>query len=315
MEQEQVGLVKASWADLRPDARTLAQQFYENLFEIDPALRVLFGQELDAQQGKLVDMLEQIVGGLQLPDALHPQLLALGQRHVGYGVVDSDYHAVANALLAAIEASLSSKFTPALRQAWSSAFHFIAAAMKEGAATADPPTPGQLNPRERLLVQGSWRFLQAKRGRLARMFYGALFAREPSLRTLFADDMTGQRGRFLAAIDLAVQGLDDLTELGPTVAELGRRHVGYGVREHDYELVAQALIVALQRCLGETFTPELQSAWVEAYGLLAQMMLDGSQSGGGRRARRRESKRAAPIKSEHNADHGDQGSDMLRSRS
>lgn len=317
MEQEQLEMVEASWTTLRPRSDALARHFYASLFEADPALRVLFEPDLAAQQQKLVDMLQVVVEGLRAPSELASQLAALGARHLQYGVVDSDYHAVANAFMAAIEALLGPHFTVEMRLAWTAAFRLIATGMKAGAAAADAELAsdagaGPVSVRQRKLVQGSWRLLQGKTARLARMFYGALFAREPSMRTLFADDMTSQRGRFLAAIDVAVTGLDDISTLRPVVAELGQRHIGYGVRESDYEVVAQALIAALQRCLGDIFTPELRSAWIETYGMLAQMMLDGGAAGRGGRASKARAPRAAAA---HDEDGGKDGSELSQSGS
>lgn len=278
MDARQIEVVNRTWVQLRADADAFSVLFYRRLFENDPALRVLFPENLTEQRGKLVDMLQAVVDRVRDPDTLYAILFDLGARHVGYGVVESDYHAVANALLEAIEAQLGAAFSAEVREAWSQAFRVLAQAMLDGARSV-PEERAVLTPRQRRLVQGSWNLLRAKAGMLSRMFYGGLFERDPSLRTLFAADTTIQRGRFVSSLSFAINGLDNLEELRPVVEALGRRHVGYGVRPSDYDVAACALLSAVARCLGSWFTPELQSAWTETYGVLARMMQDGSMLG------------------------------------
>jgi hemoglobin-like flavoprotein len=63
-----------------------------------------------------------------------------------------------------------------------------------------------------------------------------------------------------------------LEELVPAVQDLGVRHVGYGVKDKDYDTVGEALIWTLQQGLGEGFTPEVQEAWIAVYGVLSDTM-------------------------------------------
>jgi hemoglobin-like flavoprotein len=50
--------------------------------------------------------------------------------------------------------------------------------------------------------------------------------------------------------------------------------VDYGVRAEHYAPVGQALIWTLQQGLGPDFTPEVQEAWLAAYGVLSSTMID-----------------------------------------
>ena len=56
------------------------------------------------------------------------------------------------------------------------------------------------------------------------------------------------------------------------IEDLGRRHVGYGVKDEHYDTVGQALLWTLATGLGDAFTPETEQAWTEAYTLLATVM-------------------------------------------
>jgi nitric oxide dioxygenase len=50
------------------------------------------------------------------------------------------------------------------------------------------------------------------------------------------------------------------------------RHAGYGVTAAHYDTVATALLWTLGQGLGDAFTPEVETAWVAAYTLLATTM-------------------------------------------
>ena len=73
-------------------------------------------------------------------------------------------------------------------------------------------------------------------------------------------------------IGLAVNSLDRMEQLLPVVRSLGTRHVGYGVRDKDYDTVGEALPWTLQKGLGEAFTPDVEAAWSNVYATLASTM-------------------------------------------
>ena len=64
----------------------------------------------------------------------------------------------------------------------------------------------------------------------------------------------------------------------PVIEALGRRHVGYGVRDRHYLTVAEALLWTLEQGLGAAFTEETKQAWIDAYGLLATTMQNGAKA-------------------------------------
>lgn len=111
----------------------------------------------------------------------------------------------------------------------------------------------------------------------AELFYARLFEIDPNLKRLFKKDMKEQGRMLMAMIGGAVRGLDNPAPLIPVLKDLGARHVGYGVEEHHYDTVGEALIWTLQKGLGEAFTDELCDAWVAAYQLLASVMQQGAR--------------------------------------
>ena len=104
------------------------------------------------------------------------------------------------------------------------------------------------------------------------MMYLRLFEIEPSLKPLFKGDIKRQGEMLMTAIGLAIQSLDQPDKVKATVQELGKRHAGYGVQPSYYNIFGAALMWALEQVIGPDFTPEVRTAWGEAYAILAQSM-------------------------------------------
>ena len=122
------------------------------------------------------------------------------------------------------------------------------------------------------LVMNSWTKVMPIADEAAGMFYGKLFELDPSLKDLFKGDMKSQGQKLMVMINTAVNSLDRLDDVVPAVEALGERHVGYGVKDEDYDTVGEALIWTLATGLGDAFTDEVKSAWVDVYTLLADTM-------------------------------------------
>jgi hemoglobin-like flavoprotein len=130
-------------------------------------------------------------------------------------------------------------------------------------------TPDQIR-----LVQESFRDVFPIRLAAAALFYERLFAIDASLHALFpATDMAKQGAKLMASLALVVHGLDRAETMLPTVRELARRHVAYGVKEHHYPIIGQVFIETLAAGLGTAFTPEVREAWQAAFALLSSVMI------------------------------------------
>ena len=108
---------------------------------------------------------------------------------------------------------------------------------------------------------------------VGRTFYERLFETNPEIRMLFKGDIESQGEQLMDMIGAAVAGLDNLETLIPVVQQLGARHRKYGVQVSHYGAVAEALIWTLEQGLAEAFTPEIRTAWVNVYGVLAETMI------------------------------------------
>lgn len=122
------------------------------------------------------------------------------------------------------------------------------------------------------LVRTSYAKVVPIAGTAATLFFSRLFKLDPELEPLFKSDLTEQGVKLIKMIGMAVKGLDSLDSLSLMVGAIGVRHVGYGVKDSDYDTVGDALIWTLEQGLGDEFTPELKDAWVQAYAILAGAM-------------------------------------------
>lgn len=129
---------------------------------------------------------------------------------------------------------------------------------------------------EIIIVQGTFAQVAPIAEVMAELFYGRLFEIDPTLKPMFHGDMEEQGLKLMRMLAVAVKGLDRLHEILPAVREMGRRHAGYGVRDEHYDTVASALLWTLGKGLADEFTPEVKSAWVSVYTLLADAMKSGA---------------------------------------
>ena len=80
----------------------------------------------------------------------------------------------------------------------------------------------------------------------------------------------------MKTINIAVEALNDVEPLVPTLKQMGADHAGYGVKDRDYNVVGAALLWTLEQGLGDAFTDEVRNAWGAVYELLASVMKQGA---------------------------------------
>ena len=133
MHASTIILVQESWDKVLPIADQAAQLFYKRLFELDPSLRPMFSSDMTEQRKKLMQMITVAVRGLTRLHELVPAVEALGARHGGYGVMESHYATVAEALLWTLEQGLGAAFTDEVKAAWTETYVTLATVMQRGA--------------------------------------------------------------------------------------------------------------------------------------------------------------------------------------
>jgi hemoglobin-like flavoprotein len=136
MTSQQIALVQSSFQKVQPILGPATMTFYDRLFELDPSLRRLFRSPREEQALKLGQALTIVVTSLDRPDQIRGAVEALGRRRVGYGVRDGHYTTVGLALLWTLEQGLGDAFTPEVRDAWSTAYGWLAFTMQRAAAAS-----------------------------------------------------------------------------------------------------------------------------------------------------------------------------------
>ncbi len=122
------------------------------------------------------------------------------------------------------------------------------------------------------LIRESFAAVEAKAEELSQYFYGVLFSVSPDARALFPITMATQRNRLLRALVYVVQMVDRPDELATFLGQLGRDHRKFDVLGRHYDAVGVALIAALKRFSKDDWTPEVEDAWVTAYGVISTSM-------------------------------------------
>jgi hemoglobin-like flavoprotein len=109
-------------------------------------------------------------------------------------------------------------------------------------------------------------------------FYSRLFETAPAVVPLFArTDLQRQKAMLLHTLVLLRKSLRNLDAIVPTLHELGARHVAYGAQPEHYPVVGQVLIASMAAIAGPAWLPKYESAWGEAFGVVAGAMIAGAE--------------------------------------
>jgi hemoglobin-like flavoprotein len=110
-------------------------------------------------------------------------------------------------------------------------------------------------------------------------FYIRLFDTAPAVVPLFAaTDMQHQKTKLLSTLVLVRNSLRDLNAIVPNLRKLGARHIAYGAQPEHYSVVGETLIAAMATIAGTAWLPEHESAWRDAFAVVAAAMLDGAKA-------------------------------------
>jgi hemoglobin-like flavoprotein len=118
----QINLVQESFAKVAPISEQAATLFYDRLFEVAPAVKVMFPADMTEQRKKLMATLAVVVNGLSSLESVLPAASALAKRHVSYGARPEHYPVVGGALLWTLEKGLGEAWTADVADAWTAAY-------------------------------------------------------------------------------------------------------------------------------------------------------------------------------------------------
>ncbi|HET6337576.1 MAG TPA: globin domain-containing protein [Polyangiales bacterium] len=128
------------------------------------------------------------------------------------------------------------------------------------------------------LLRASFDLAVTNQPELTARFYEILFERYPQVKPLFGRNSNANQANMLQGALVAVMDhLDDATWLADTLTAMGKKHVDYGVTDEMFDWVGASLLAALAEAAGDRWTPEVEAAWIEAYGAIAGLMQQGAR--------------------------------------
>ncbi|MEM8604882.1 MAG: globin family protein, partial [Cyanobacteria bacterium P01_H01_bin.121] len=127
------------------------------------------------------------------------------------------------------------------------------------------------------LLEQSFEQVKPQADSFVASFYDNLFTDYPAAKPLFqTTDMAAQKQKLLSSLVLVVESLRKPEALTTALKGLGARHVKYGALPEHYPLVGNSLLKTFEQYLQANWTPEVKQAWVDAYGAITTLMLDGA---------------------------------------
>jgi len=121
-------------------------------------------------------------------------------------------------------------------------------------------------------VQDSFQRVTANASLAMEYFYSHLFAISPETRGMFPMDMSQIRERLFAGLVRLVWSLDNPEDSAAYLAQLGRDHRKYGVKDKHYHPFFTALLATAAHFNGPDWTPETATAWQLALAYAARTM-------------------------------------------
>ncbi|HTH54733.1 MAG TPA: globin family protein [Cyclobacteriaceae bacterium] len=138
MTQKQIELVENSWDYVIINALEAGTNFYTKLFELDPALRQLFREDIRLQSQKLVSLITFVVHKLNNMNDVIADVKALGKRHKNYRVKKEHYSLVEQALLWTLEKGLGDQWNHETENAWRAAYSILSDTMIKASQDTEP---------------------------------------------------------------------------------------------------------------------------------------------------------------------------------
>jgi hemoglobin-like flavoprotein len=128
------------------------------------------------------------------------------------------------------------------------------------------------------LVQYSFHEVLVEGEAFVARFYATMFDMFPETRQYFLKtDLTQLRKKVLRSLVMIIDNLHKPEILADEIRELGQKHTyEYYITRNDYTKMGRAFVKTLAASLPETWTPEVETAWVSAFADVAHLMLSES---------------------------------------
>lgn len=129
--------VRQSCSALPPGSTRLADRFYQNLFEMAPAVRDMFPANMQTQKERMAFALLEVVRYLDKPEEVAGYLRRLGAQHKrDMDIKPEHYPYVGRALVRAVS-EVSPTWSSSMSSAWIVVYEWITANMLAGAREAE----------------------------------------------------------------------------------------------------------------------------------------------------------------------------------
>jgi hemoglobin-like flavoprotein len=135
--------VRQSCSALPPGSTRLADRFYQNLFEMAPAVRDMFPANMQTQKERMAFALLEVVRYLDEPEEVAGYLRRLGAQHKrDMDIKPEHYPYVGRALVRAVS-EVSPTWSSSMSSAWIVVYEWITANMLAGAREAESAGSGE----------------------------------------------------------------------------------------------------------------------------------------------------------------------------
>lgn len=127
------------------------------------------------------------------------------------------------------------------------------------------------------IVKSTAPILQGQGEILTRHFYKRMFYHNPEVMPFFnsAHQMSGMQQKALAeAICSYASNIDNLEVLSSAVELIAQKHSSLQISAEHYPIVGENLLASIREVLGDLATDEVINAWSEAYGILADILIN-----------------------------------------
>lgn len=126
------------------------------------------------------------------------------------------------------------------------------------------------------LVKSTAPLLKKHGQQITTRIYEIMFQNYPEVKSQFdisAQNDGSQPAKLATAVYSYATRIDDLPGLKSMVEKIAHRHVQTHVQPEQYSMVGECMLQAMKDVLGEAATPELITAWAEAYQALAEVFI------------------------------------------
>ena len=131
------------------------------------------------------------------------------------------------------------------------------------------------------IVKATAPVVKEKGKAITERMYEIAFTERPEYRRFFenthmknAEEGRKQAGKLAASVYAYASHIDELDKLSDAVEHIANAHVNTRVIAEQYPVIGECLLAAMKDVLGEAATPEVMTAWTEAYNNLAAIFIN-----------------------------------------